>query len=286
MIRGEPFRFCFILRFDAIQKILSLKDIEEKVDDYAASLLRKDNDVIKDQIEFLKHKISMNESRIMSGYNKTNLYTAIGLVYLGFVVYLFVQVFGFAQVFGFSQPPILAGETLFKYPIYILTGLSAYYIFSCFLFIQFALSIKGHIRSAFRDVRNNSCIRNLARAYYTDWYSTKNESDVITSIVANIQKYFIRSLLMFASIWFLLILKASLDTLAKPMAIPEKEHLAFDYAGQFQECEYDDLMSITDSNSDELFVTGNTRNKGGMSASNFLGSVAPERGQVIKIVTK
>lgn len=89
--------------------------------------------------------------------------------------------------------------------------LSCLYTINYSLFIKFGLSIKSFTRSRFKDLKANPITRELAACYYTDWYSSKDEAYIISSIVYNIEEYCIRGLTSSALLWILIFTNSNLQ---------------------------------------------------------------------------
>jgi hypothetical protein len=266
------FNFFYHLNFDLICQIKSESDVNEKVDSYHESISEKDDDLVRNQIEFLKYKISMNQSRTSSGYNKTNSYTAIVLVYTGFIAYLL------GQIANLPSENILS-----RYTAYILIFLAAYYAYNCILFITSVLSVKGYTKSTFGELKQNSSLQKLASAYYTDWYSTNNESQVITSVVANIEKYFTKSFVMTLSVWIILFIGEKSYLLTKEVTTQSDEYLIFNRLGEFQTSEFVKLIKNVNEGSEKIFIVSNSADKNGLIVSDFIKSTLPNSDRVIKI---
>jgi hypothetical protein len=269
------FNFFDHLNFDSMCEIKSESDVNEKADSYQECISEKSDDLVRNQIEFLKDKISMNQSRTSSGYNKTNSYTAIVLVYMGFIAYLL------GQVTNLPSENILS-----RYAVYILIFLAVYYAYNCTLFIKSALSIKGYTRSKFQKLKENSSVQKLASAYYTDWYSTNNESQVITSVVANIEKYFTRSFVMSLSVWIILFMGEQSYSLTKEVTNQSGEYLIFNRLGEFQTSEFIKLIKNVNEGSEKIFIVSNSTDKNGLIVSDFIKSTLPDSDRVIEISFK
>lgn len=269
------FEVFYHLNFDSLCEIKSESDVNSKVDSYQEYLSDKGDDLIRNQVEFLKDKISLNQSRTASGYNKTNSYTAIVLVYMGFIAYLL------GQVVNLSGSGILT-----QYSVYTLTLLSIYYAFNSTLFIKSALSIKGYIRATFRDLKEDSSLQKLACAYYTDWYSTSNESQVITSVVANIEKCFTRSFVMSLFVWIILFIGEHYDSSKKDIANQSGEYFIFNELGEFQESEFVKLLSSINEGNESIFIVSNKANVNGSIVSDFVKSTVSNSERVIEIDLK
>jgi hypothetical protein len=269
------FKIFYQLTFDSLCAIKSEADVNNKVDSYQGYLLDKDDGVIRNQIEFLKDKILLNQSRTSSGYNKTNSYTAIVLVYMGFIAYLLEQVVNLSEKGNLTQ-----------YSLYILISLSIYYTLNCTLFIKSALSIKGYIRATFRDIKENPSLQKLACAYYTDWYSTNNESQVVTSVVANIEKYFTRSFMISILVWIILFTGEHYVSSKKDISNESGEYLIFNELGEFQKSEFVKLLSNIDEGNESIFIVSNKADVNGSIVSDFVKLTLSDSERVIEIDLK
>lgn len=266
------FKFFDHIFFDSLCAISSDLEINSKVDSYQEYLSNKNDDLIRNQIEFLKDKISLNQSRTASGYNKTNSYTTIVLVYIGFIAYLLEQVVNLS-----------VKAELIQYLVYILTSLSIYYAFNCIVFIKSALLIKGYIRATFRDIKEDPSLQKLACSYYTDWYSTNNESQVITSLVANIEKYFTRSFSISLFIWIILFTDNHHESTKKHVTNQTDEYLIFNELGEFQKSVFVRFLSNIGEDNESIFIVSNKTDVNGSIVSDFIKSTVSNSERVIEI---
>jgi len=219
------------INFDAICKINTEEEMQEKIDAYSNEIKDKNDDLINIHIFFLKDKIGMNQTRIVSAYNKINSYTAITLAYIGFIVFLVNKV-------------IKSDESIiyFQWVVFVLMILSIYYTANCVLFIKSGLSIKGYIRSTFKDLKKQPTFQQLSLNYYTDWYSTNNEAQVITSLVRNIEKYFIRSFVLSILILLAIFLNEFIQINSTNNTNHKNEYLIMDDSGSFLTSEFSILI--------------------------------------------
>lgn len=266
------FKFFDHINFDDLCPIVTEVELQHKIDAYKKYLSNKNNEEVRNLIEFLQDKIGMNQSATVSGYNKINLYTAIILVYMGFIAYLLSKVAAFEGEYS-----------LYQYSMYLLIAISIYYTLNCSLFIKAALSIKGYIRSTFQDLKEDPSLKKLACAYYTDWYATNNESWVITSIVANVEKYFTRSFFISLSICFILFFVEHATFSVIEVDSHNGEYLVFDGSGKFQESEFLKLLSNINKSSDNIYIVSNKDYENGSVVSGFIKSAISKPERVIEI---
>ena len=267
---GNEFKFYYRLKFSEVEKIKTNKELMDKTDSYASLIDDRNKEEIDTNIDFLKHKISSGQSRISSGYNKTNQYTTIALVYLGFLVYLVDSIL--------EVKPSISEAIL----LYSLISISMYYILNSFLFIRFALKVKGYTRSTFGDIKNNPNQTKLASLYYLDWLSTNNESQIITSIVLNIEKYFFRSLvtsIITLGLIFTLSHSSKYDTGTQNHN--KGEYLIYDSAGNFNKTELIGFLNQFDQNTGVIYIIKNKANDNGDSILSFIKSIALNQSQII-----
>lgn len=265
------------LSFDSACKIKSESEINEKVEKYQGYLSEKNDDVelVKNQIDFLKHKMSLSQIRIAGSYNKINAYTAILLVYVGFIAFMLGKVSSMAD-----------GNALLQFTVYTLSALSIYYTFNCVLFVHFALLIKGYVRSSFKDLKENSSTEKLACAYYTDWYSMENEAQVAISVVANIQKYFTRSFVMFLSVWLVLFMTGGDKSSIVDVTKKNGEYLVFNGLGEFQKQEFVKFLSKANEGSGKIFIIRSKLHAGSSIVSDFIKTTVSSPDQVAEVYIK
>ncbi|MFM5578339.1 hypothetical protein ACK4A1_01670 [Aeromonas veronii] len=262
------YNFFHLLDFDSVCKIKSEQVVNEKVTDYKCFISGLDDELIRNQIEFLKDKISMNQARIASGYNKTNMYVAIVLVYFGFVLYLIGKVVNLATI---------------NYWLFFLTFFVGYNAFNCACFIKSSLSIRGYIRSSFRSIKNDASIKELACAYYRDWYSTNNEGDVITSYVGNVEKYFTRSLVVSVLVLGILSIGDKTDLFKGETMHHNNEFLIFNETGEFQKSEFILLVNKINEGSEKVFIINSKGEKKGALIRDFIRTTVSDPERVVEI---
>lgn len=183
------FEFCKCLRFYDIVKKESQSEIDNKTEAYKIFIEDHSDEEIDHQADFLKEKTNENQDRKSSAYNKINNYAAINLVHIGFIGYLFTEILN------------IKNYSTFSYLFYVIIGFSFVYTLNYFLFIKLGLSVKTFVRSTFKDLKENPTAKQLATNYYTDWYASKNDAEVMVSIVCNIEEYFIRSICVTFVLW-------------------------------------------------------------------------------------
>lgn len=187
------------------------------------------------------------------------MYSAIYTAYIAFQVFLLTQAIEFLS----ADKPFVLKCTLSV----VLFG-SIYYSINCGLFIYSSLKLKGFFRSTLKDLKQNHSLIKLAAAYYFDWFSLKNESDVITSIVSNIQKYFFRSLI--ASVIALSLTLTSFGTLTKSPSHEKKEFLILNESGELQEGELLRFLNTKKNKPISIFVITNRDNKNRSAVISFI----------------
>lgn len=187
------------LKFYDICKRESQNEIDRKTIDYKNTIRHLSDKNIDIMIDFLKEKYNQNENRKSTVYNKMNNYAAINLAHITFIGYLLTELSN------------IKNHNHFFYIFLIAFILSCLYTLNYSLFIKFGLSIKNFARSSFKDLKANPISKELAACYYTDWYSSKNEVHIISSIVYNIEEYCIRGITSSVLLWILILTNASLQ---------------------------------------------------------------------------
>lgn len=255
---GLEFKIIEKLNFTDKCKIHDDLYLESKAQDYEFIASKESENTLENQMDFLKHKISMSESRTASGYNKINIYSAIIIAHIGFLAYLL------SQIVDRQDNNILLSVIVFLY------ALTIYFIINSAMFITHSLSIKGYFRSAFKDLKKDSSKKNLAKAYYFDFLSTNNESHVITSIVLNTEKYFIRGFMTSIIVWVLILLPENIIEKNSIIAGDKGEYYIFDQSGNFQRLEFIRLLSNITESSEKIYVIKMEKDENGIMLSKFI----------------
>ncbi|MCE9936011.1 hypothetical protein, partial [Aeromonas salmonicida] len=188
--------------------------------------------------------------------------------YIGFVIYLLGKV---------------KGASTASFLLIFFAILSTYYACNCALFIKSALSIKGYIRSSFKSIKDNTNEKVLACAYYRDWYSTNNEGDVITSLVANIEKYFIRSFVMSLLVLGIFSIGGDASLLKSKTTHRQNEYLIFNSSGEFQKSEFILLMEKVTEGDGKVFIIRNKNERKGLKVYDFIKATLSHPERVVEI---
>jgi len=151
------------------------------------------------------------------------------------------------------------------------------------LFIKSGLSIKGYIRSTFKDLKKQPTFQQLSLNYYTDWYSTNNEAQVITSLVRNIEKYFIRSFVLSILILLAIFLNEFIQINSTNNTNHKNEYLIMDDSGSFLTSEFSILISNINKSKESVYIIRNKNEKNGLIISNFLKMVTKNPERVVSI---
>jgi hypothetical protein len=187
----------FLKFYDVLEKY-DISHIDNKADRYKNHIISQNIEQLNIQIDFLKEKFNENQSRISGVHDKITNYSAIVLVYIGFVGYLLTELIKIKKYS--SNFYEISWAIFFVLVVYSLNLIG---------FIQFGLSVKSYARSKFSDLKNSPTSIQLAVNYYTDWYSEKNQADIISSVVSNIEIYYIRSLFVSFLLWLIIFLNSN-----------------------------------------------------------------------------
>jgi hypothetical protein len=232
------------LNFYAVCKKEDQSQIDHKTSSYKTLIESHTEEQIKFQIDFLKEKFNQNQSRKSTLYNKINNYTAITLVYLGFTGYLFSELLS------------LKIDNIYFYNcLWIMFSLSVIYTLNLFIFIKFALSIQAYIRSKFGDLKNDPTDKQLAASYYTDWYSSANEAQIISSIVCNIEEYFTRSLVVTVLLWLCMVGNNNwLNKISSATPSYENQYLIVNKSDEFLVDEFSSFLGKINKTNNKIYI--------------------------------
>lgn len=202
------------LRFYDVLKKYDIAHIDKKTLLYKNHIRRHTEEQRNIQIDFLKEKFNENQSRISGVHDKITNYSAIALVYIGFVGYLLTEIL---KIKSYSSGIFIASWIIFS--------ILVIYTLNLICFIQLGLSVKSYVRSKFLDLKNAPTSIQLAANYYADWYSERNHADIISSIVSNIEFYYFRSLFVSFLLWLLILLNCNDLIKPPPSSVYENERL-------------------------------------------------------------
>lgn len=201
---GERLRIFKVLRLNEIIKAPSENEISEKVANYSEHISSMQSDDINLEIDFLKYKISDEESTKSTATNKINNYTAIILVVL---------------------PLICAGGLRFVLNLnniffIVLAVIIFYSVVNIIIFILNFYKVNSFLRSKFGDLKNSSNHQTkLAESYYEDWYSIKSEAPIFVSFVTNVERYL--KITIICMVLFLIVL--NINSIYPKTNIPKQE---------------------------------------------------------------
>lgn len=191
--------FCFklfeCLSFYGICKKFNKNEIDLKAKKYRNLISRTgyDDKKISIQVEFLKEKFNQNKDIRSFIYNKINNYLSINLAHIAFMGYLFTEILS------------IKDQNSFYYFFLVIFGMTCLYVVNNSFFIWSGLSVKSFTRSTLKELKADSTNIQLATNYYTDWIASKNETEILASILRNIEKYFIRGIVFAILSWLILI---------------------------------------------------------------------------------
>lgn len=244
-----------------------LEDEFLKLDDGSSS--------IKSQlrIEFLKHKNSECQNSINTLNNKVNSYIAIALVYAGFYAFLFQSTINvFISPLGIVMWLIL-----------VLSGMS---LINVLILLRKYLQVKGAVKSKFSSFKESPNWMLLAKNIYIDWLTAQEEQLAAASLVKNIEKYFIRSILLSSILFFTMVLNLNVEP---SLSLNENqkstsEFILLNEMGVFSPKE---LLRLSDALSSDKFITFiySSSNIAGKNTTDFTTTALglSEQNQIIKL---
>ncbi|MGI2161909.1 hypothetical protein ACRN9X_09460 [Shewanella oncorhynchi] len=192
------------------------------------------------RIEFLKHKQAESQNSINTLNNKVNSYVAIALVYAGFLVYLF------KSTLNFSSSPL-------NILMLSLLALSGVHIVSVFILLRRYLQVKGTFKSKFNSFKESPTWQDLAKCTYIDWLTSNEEKQTSATMVKNIEKHFIRSIVLSTILLGSILLYPYSKNVQIFKKVPlENEFVLLNQEGQFSPRE---LLKLSESLSPQSTVT-------------------------------
>lgn len=237
------------LKFYDVCKNEDQSQIDIKTESYKNLIATHEDEKIRFQIDLLKDKLNQNQNRKSTVYNKLNNYAAIALVYIGFIGYLFTELLS-----------IKINNIYFKNSYWLIFAFLILLSFNFFSFVQFGLSIKAFVRSKFSDLKNDPTEKQLALSYYTDWYSSKNEADIISSIICNIEEYFKRSLVITILLWLCIVINNNLTSKTFSKIIShENQYLIVNDSNEFLINEFSNFLENINKNSNNIYIISKKR---------------------------
>lgn len=217
--REKKFEFIKILNLNILRPWPQTEEILSKIKNYENSIknLKKNN--INEQILYLDKKT--NHDLIAKSWlqNKITNYGAISLVLIGFLLYFLQEILRLWTYDRYSY--ILLA-------ILIITSICfinlSYYIYSF-------LKNRSVIRSSFSDLKTQNNVIGLAKNSYCDWYSIKEEKEILSNYVVNAEKYLVKSIFFLSILACLFIIPNSIDNKKKDYTYQIKELSLFNEKG-------------------------------------------------------
>jgi hypothetical protein len=248
---GTAWRFNLfkILSFFDICPITSLKEIEDKSNEYGVHANSSDDEKLKLHIELLKEKISQNRTKISNSYTKMNSYRSIIIALAAVGIYLLTELVTVASI---NILIVLSSILLILFMLY---GLSA------FLQVTFALKVKSFVKSSFKDLKTTSTTLQLAQSFYTDFLSLNNESRITVSITKNAEKYFNRSFIVLVISWLCLFVSKN-ELLDYNHVLPsvKNEYIVIDSQQKLQSKQLAKFLNVLDTYEGKIYVISNKSN--------------------------
>lgn len=187
-IHSRKFSFWKVLKFSEVCFAESDASLKIKKDEFVKLMASQSSNYIENQKAFLLYLLSGCAERISIGYNKVNTYTAIFVVFVGFV---FNLLGGVIQNYGSSRGFISVLVSVVLVLMVINYGAFLFYV----------LRVKGYFQSRFSEFKSNPTQSRLVAAIYYDWISKSNEANVLISIVRNVEKYAILGMFWAVNLW-------------------------------------------------------------------------------------
>ncbi|MEC6796819.1 hypothetical protein VXS03_07150 [Photobacterium sp. S4TG1] len=182
-------KFFHVLRLSDINKPYEEEQVNDLTDKFLSLEDDKENLNSQLRIEFLKFKYAELQNSINTLNNKVNNYIAISLVYIGVFTYLF-------------KIAINVTSLPFVFFIWILLTLFGINLLNVLILLRRYLQVKSYMKSKFSSFKQSPDWRSLAKSFYIDWLTSKDEQNASASLVLNIEKYFIRSIVFSLLLFF------------------------------------------------------------------------------------
>ncbi|MDD2463365.1 MAG: hypothetical protein PHI97_05160 [Desulfobulbus sp.] len=180
---NHKFQFYYILNLRKLRPWPKSEFVEKKLNSYEDIIKNIDDNKIRYQIQFLERKIGMDNDTLSLFHTKTSFYCAIAILLIGYLVHL-IQIIVYQ--FNWSIESIL--------PV-IATVFSLIYLYNFSLFIYEYSKNKNVSRSSFSDLKYQTSLKKLSLSCYFDWFNIKEEVQVLSTYVKNIEKYLFNSVI-------------------------------------------------------------------------------------------
>ena len=251
--------FIFVLRLSDLQPPYQLKECEDK---FLALNDEPDNSKSQLRIEFLKHKHAECQSGISTLHNKVNSYIAIALVYAGFLTFLL------QSTLNLTISP-LSLTIILMWIAMVISGIN---LINVLALLWRYLKVKGTSKSTFRSFKESPNWQLLGKSIYIDWLTLQHEKTVAASLVKNVEKYFIRSILISSLLLFHVILQpyhSKLSSIFIDNQTADNELILIDKTGHFSTQELLKLSERISPNKKIVFVYSSS-NTPGKDAAHFI----------------
>ncbi|MCW8336647.1 hypothetical protein [Vibrio paucivorans] len=181
--KEKGFELFSVLKLSDLQPSRNQEELEECKKKFLE--LDDDADGLKSQlrIEFLKHKHADCQNSMNTLNNKVNSYVAIALVYAGLCTFLFKSI---------HNLPVSTISVV----IWVIFTLSVIFLVNVLVLLRRYLQVKASIKSMFMSFKESPDWQKLAEGIYIDWLKSREEQVAAATLVLNIEKYFIRSIIL------------------------------------------------------------------------------------------
>ncbi|EJN6958856.1 hypothetical protein NRD16_000680 [Photobacterium damselae] len=183
--KENGFELLSVLRVSDLQPSRSQEELEECRSNFLE--LNDDDDGLKSRlrIDFLNHKNTDCQNSINTLNNKVNSYIAIALVYAGLCTFLFKSILN------------LPVSTI-SIVMWAIFALSVIFLVNVLVLLRRYLQVKSVAKSKFSSFKESPDWKKLAEGIYVDWLTSQEEQRAAATLVRNIEKYFIRSIVLSA----------------------------------------------------------------------------------------
>lgn len=205
------------------------------------------------RLDFLNHKYSDCINSLNTLNNKVNSYVAISLVYAGFCGYLLTNT-------------IDIKEDAYRYISYPLIFIILLNLTQSLFLLRVYLKVKGKEKSSFSTFKYNTSKSNLTSSIYFDWLSISDEITLSASLVKNIEKYFIRSMIS-SVILLVVIFLDRYGVFTMPKDLVQSSFYIVDSNGDFSSEEF--LRLSKESKSQEFVFISAESNAGAKELISF-----------------
>lgn len=244
-IADGKFDLVKVVNLNKLRPWPSIEVTQDKLKSYEDLIAGCNDDELLIQARFLDKRIDVENNVKSLFQNKVSSYNAILLLVAGYIIYIAKELLENRE--GYLQNYAL----LFVYVIVVV------YFINSIVFLYHYLKNKTASSSKFSDIKSDSTLAKLSSSYYFDWFNVKEERDVLSNYVKNLEKYLARTVITLI-VLSLLMIALDINKNNNGIIVQEENELAsislLNENGEFSTTKSEEIPIIIYNNQEILII--------------------------------